>query len=132
MVLEIIKARTIKVHLAIAAFILSITNPAFAESKNLGDIASGITDSFSSVAKMISGGAYIAGFALTMVGIMKLKAHKDNPTQIPISTGFALIFVGAALVAMPLLLGVGITTIFGSDADTSGLTAHGTDSLPGQ
>ena len=63
-----------------------------------------------------------------MVGILKLKAHKDNPTQIPISTGIALIFVGAALVFLPTLLGVGATTIFGKDA-TSDVSASGTSDI---
>jgi len=94
----------------------------------LATIAENITNTFSSLVKLITGGAYVVGFALAMVGILKLKAHKDNPTQIPISTGVALIFVGAALVFLPTLLGVGASTIFGSDA-TSNVSPSGTDTI---
>lgn len=100
---------------AISFLLLCISQPAFA-ADSLGDVAARVTGSFTDLTKLISGGAYVAGFAIAMVGIFKLKAHKDNPTQIPISTGLALIFVGAALVFLPGLLGVGLTTLFGDEA----------------
>lgn len=117
-----------KVRMGVAFAILCVSNPLFAAS-TLGDLAGNVTDTFSDITKLITGGAYVAGFALAMVGIFKLKAHKDNPTQIPISTGFALIFVGAALVFLPGLLGVGITTIFGDDASGVQVGPSGTTSL---
>ena len=108
--------------------LLCISSPAFA-TQTLGDVAENVTDTFSSITKLITGGAYVAGFALAMVGIFKLKAHKDNPQQIPISTGLALIFIGSALVFLPGLLGIGITTIFGDDAASAQVSASGTDTL---
>ena len=118
--------------------LLSLTNPAFAAlgggggcgggGTTLASLADNVTKTFSSFVYLITGGAYVVGFALAMVGILKLKAHKDNPTQIPISTGLALIFVGSALVFLPTLLGVGISTIFG-DAASGEVSASGTDKL---
>ena len=110
---------------------LNIANPSLAraaEGTTVATVAENITSTFSSLTKLITGGAYVVGFSLTMVGVLKLKAHKDNPTQIPISTGLALIFVGAALVFLPNLLGVGATTIFG-DAVSEDVSACGTDKL---
>jgi enoyl-[acyl-carrier-protein] reductase (NADH) len=37
---------------------------------------------------------------------VQFKAHKDNPTQSPISRPIALIFVGAALIFLPSVFGV--------------------------
>jgi intracellular multiplication protein IcmD len=46
--------------------------------------------------------------------IMKFKQHKDNPTQIPIGTPIALIFIAAALLFLPTILGIAGATMFGS------------------
>jgi intracellular multiplication protein IcmD len=37
---------------------------------------------------------------------MKFKQHKDNPTQTPIGTPIALVFIAAALLFLPSILGV--------------------------
>lgn len=123
-----------KYYLGLMFVLFSISSPTFAVNcgggggTTLANLAENVTGTFSSITKLITGGAYVVGFALAMVGILKLKAHKDNPTQIPISTGLALIFVGSALVFLPTLLGVGISTIFGSAA-SSEVSACGTDTL---
>lgn len=131
------KSRAQLCYLYLMFILFSMTNHAFASSNSgggssgttLGTLAENITGSFSSITKLITGGAYVVGFALAMVGVLKLKAHKDNPTQIPISTGLALIFVGAALVFLPALLGVGINTIFGNSSSAQDLSPSGTDTL---
>jgi hypothetical protein len=71
---------------------------------NIGDVAESITDSFDALTKLITAGSYVAGFAFMITAIMKFKAHKDNPTQIPIGTPIALVFIAAALVLLPLIL----------------------------
>ncbi len=57
---------------------------------------------------------------------MKFKQHKDNPTQIPIGTPIALIFIGAALLFLPSILSVTGNTMFGtgggSTAGSAGTT----------
>ena len=53
------------------------------------------------VAKLITAGSYIAGMGFGVGSIVKFKAHKDNPTQIPVGTPIALLFVAAALLFMP-------------------------------
>src|SRR5579862_3428158 len=56
------------------------------DQKNLGAIATTLTGSFAGVAKLITAGAYMAGIGFAMASMLKFKAHKDNPTQIPIGT----------------------------------------------
>lgn len=80
---------------------------------SLGAMASTITVSFTNLAKLITAGAYLAGLGFSIGAIMKFKQHKDNPTQIPIGTPIALIFISAALLFLPSILGVTEATMFG-------------------
>lgn len=88
--------------------------------KTLGDMASSITDSFTNIAKLITAGSYLAGLGFSVGAIMKFKQHKDNPTQIPIGTPIALVFIAAALLFLPTILGVAGQTMFGGAGTTAG------------
>jgi intracellular multiplication protein IcmD len=97
-----------------------------ASSENLGDVAANVTDTFGDMAELITAGSYIAGLAFAVGAILKFKAHKDNPTQIPIGTPIALLFVAAALVFLPSIFSVTGETLFdsaGSTAGVSGITS---------
>lgn len=92
-------------------------------SMTLGAMASNLTKSFTQVAKLITAGSYLAGLGFSIGAIMKFKQHKDNPTQIPIGTPIALVFIAAALLFLPTILGVTGFTMFGpSGGQTSGPT----------
>ncbi len=86
--------------------------------QNVGDMASSITGSFGALAKLITAGSYLAGLGFSVGAIMKFKQHKDNPTQIPIGTPIALVFIAAALLFLPSILGVAGGTMFGSSGGT--------------
>lgn len=107
------------------------TSLAFAADSddNLGKVASTITGSFSQLAKLITAGAYMAGIGFCMASMLKFKAHKDNPTQIPIGTPIALLFIGAALIFLPNIFRVAGYTIFGGTSGAGGVS--GTTGLPG-
>jgi outer membrane autotransporter protein len=51
--------------------------------------------------------------------VLKFKAHKDNPQQIPIGTPIALVFIAAGLLFLPVVLNLTGNTLFG-DHDTGG------------
>lgn len=70
----------------------------------IGGVAEKVTSNLASIAKLITAGSYVAGMAFTVGAIVKFKAHKDNPTQIPIGTPIALLFVGAALLFVPSVM----------------------------
>jgi intracellular multiplication protein IcmD len=97
-----------------------ISQEAAAGGTTLGNMASSITKTFSSIGLMITGGSYIAGLAFSIGAIMKFKQHKDNPTQIPIGTPIALIFIAAALLFLPSILSVTGSTMFGAKGTTAG------------
>ena len=96
---------------------------------NLGKVASTITSSFGQLAKLITAGAYMAGIGFCMASMLKYKAHKDNPTQIPIGTPIALLFIGAALIFLPNIFKIAGYTIFGGTSGAGG--TGGVTGLPG-
>ena len=93
-----------------------------AASKSFGNMASSMTGSFKSIAKLITAGSYLAGLGFSIGAIMKFKQHKDNPTQVPIGTPIALVFIAAALLFLPTILGVTGQTMFGGSGKTAGPT----------
>lgn len=101
-----------------------LTGDALAGGSNLtiGDVASTITGSFEQLARLITAGSYLAGLGFAVGAIMKFKQHKDNPTQIPIGTPIALLFIAAALLFLPTILGVAGSTLFGAGGETAGPT----------
>jgi intracellular multiplication protein IcmD len=96
---------------------------------NLGKVATTITGSFKQVAMLITAGAYMAGIGFCMASMLKFKAHKDNPTQIPIGTPIALLFIGAGLIFLPNIFKIAGYTIFGGTSGAGGV--GGVTGLPG-
>lgn len=94
---------------------------AFAEEKNVGTVAAAVTSTMGSLAQLITATSYIAGLGFAIGSILKFKQHKDNPTQIPIGTPVALLFVAAALLFLPSILETAGGTLFGTDAKISGV-----------
>ncbi len=101
-----------------------------ASADTIGGMASNITGSFTSLTKLVTAGSYLAGLGFSIGAIMKFKQHKDNPTQIPIGTPIALVFIAAALLFLPSILGMTGSTMFGDDkystAGPTGIIFSGT------
>ena len=100
---------------------LLFANTAYAQDENLGDVADNLKDTFSSLAEMITAASYIAGLGFAIGAILKFKAHKDNPQQIPVGTPIALMFVAAALIFMPSMFQVAGSTLFGDGGTSAGV-----------
>ncbi len=94
--------------------LMMFAGEAAATSLTIGGMASAITGSFSQLTKLITAGAYLAGLAFSVGAIMKFKQHKDNPQSVPIGTPIALVFIAAALLFLPTILGIAGGTMFGS------------------
>ncbi|CAN5468631.1 type IVB secretion system protein IcmD/DotP [soil metagenome] len=108
--------------------VLLYADSAFAgATPTIGEVAKKITDSMSNFAKLITAASYVSGFGFAVGSILKFKAHKDNPTQIPVGTPIALFFIAIALVFLPTVMsGIGVTA-FGAGAQTGGVA--GVDKL---
>jgi intracellular multiplication protein IcmD len=103
-----------KMHVLYITSIASLyTSAAFADSdKGIAGVANTLKSNFQALAQLITAGAYVAGFGFAVGAILKFKAHKDNPTQIPIGTPIALLFIAAALIFLPSLFEVAGETLF--------------------
>ena len=82
-------------------------------------------------ASIISNVALIVGIALICASFFKLKQHKDQPTQVPVSNGVTLLVIGAALTIFPVLLPTANKAAFGTDVNTGTVNAGQMSSLIG-
>jgi len=81
--------------------------------QSLGEVAGTVTTSMSNLAKLLTAGAYVAGVGFALMGMLKFKAHKDNPTQVPLSQPIVLLSIAAGLVFLPSLIESGGATVWG-------------------
>lgn len=120
--------------LALACFMVGTAVLAAAQiSGGIGSVASNVTSNVGNMARLVTAASYVAGMAFAVGAIVKFKAHKDNPTQIPIGTPIALLFVGAALIFVPSVFTVSGKTLFGNSgfvAGPSGIASFGTKYKP--
>jgi len=101
--------------LACGAFYVSFAYGA--TSDTLSGIANNVRHSFTAFAKLVTAGSFLAGLGFAIGSILKFKQHKDNPTQIPIGTPIALMFIAVALLFLPTLFKSAGNTAFGTGAD---------------
>jgi intracellular multiplication protein IcmD len=87
---------------AIGCFYVSF---AFAQGEGLGAMAEAVTGSLATFAKLVTGLGYLAGLIFAVLAVLKFKAHRDNPAQVPISTPIVLMFVAVGLLFLPGLFG---------------------------
>ena len=106
--------------LLISGLIFAAPDAFAALASDVTGIATNLTSTFGALGQLITAIAYIAGMGFALASIMKFKAHKDNPTQIPIGTPIALLFIAAALLFLPTLFGIAGMSIFGAGATTGG------------
>ncbi|MBT4884974.1 MAG: type IV secretion protein IcmD, partial [Legionellales bacterium] len=76
-----------------AIYALPLVFTAVANADTLANLATNVTAQFTAIGQLMIGVAYVAGIGFGISAIFKFKQHKDNPTQIPIGTPFALLAV---------------------------------------
>lgn len=123
---ELIKLRSKSGLMSLTCLaIVFFAGGAFASGETIGTMASTITSTFSSVGKLITASSYIAGLGFAVSSILKFKQHKDNPQQTPIGQPIGLVFIAAALLFLPSVLGAAGNTMFSSSPTTA--TSSGTE-----
>ncbi len=97
--------------------------PALAQQQNLGEVASTVTGQIGALGQFVGAGAVFVGVIMLVMAAVKFRAYSSNPqdpsASITGACGFAA--AGAALIAFPELMGVGVTTLFGGDSATGDL-----------
>jgi intracellular multiplication protein IcmD len=121
------KTRT---EMLVGVMLLGLSTLAIAEG-DLTAMATTITTQANAVAKLLSVLSYVAGVGFAMAGILQLKAHKENPQQVPLSKPVVMIVVAACLLFLPTILTTAGASLFGASA-TSAATAGGGAGLSGQ
>ena len=87
----------------------------------------------SSVSQVIGWLAFLSGFVFGVMGIFKFKAYGLNPQdpQNKPMTGVVLLLVGAAMIAIPTVMGLGVASLFGESTGTGGVSSIGGDAFKG-
>jgi len=114
--------------LAISCLSIAAVSFAALSGANISTVADNVRKSMSALAKLITAASYVIGMAMAVAAIVKFKAYKDAPTQVPLGTPIAMLFIGAALIFIPTIFAVGGGTLFGSSGEvggTSGVTRFG-------
>jgi len=114
-----------KTLLAVAVTAGAVMFPELANAsagKSFVDVTTNITDSSATLPNLITTVAYMAGIAMAVFGILKLKGHVDNPGQVPIKDGLVRLGCGGALLALPVILEA-MTATIGDDGVSTTNTA---------
>lgn len=99
----------------IVLFLMSYMFANDVSSMTIGDVAVNIQQSFPPIIQLLVATSYVSGLGFGIAAIFKFKQVKDNPTQIPVSTPFALLGTSAMLVFLPALFAPVGVTLFGDD-----------------
>tara|TARA_B110000459_G_C16613317_1_gene497396 strand:+ start:2547 stop:2930 length:384 start_codon:yes stop_codon:yes gene_type:complete len=118
-------------NIAIYALPLVCAAASASGSNDLASLADNVTGQFTAIGQLMIGVAYVAGIGFGISAIFKFKQHKDNPTQIPIGTPFALLSVSVLLVFLPGLYAPAGESVFGSTTSAGGFTGSGALTIPG-
>ena len=94
-------------------------------SQSLSDIVSNVQGNVLTLGPLLTIISYVAGVGFAIGGIVKFKAHKDNPTQVSLSQPIVLLFVGAALLFLPSIMASAGSTVFGGSQTSAGKGATG-------
>lgn len=125
---------------ALTLFLSGLTTDAMAAGTpanggvGLGTVIGNTVNSFADVPGVLTGIAYLFGVILGFLGIMKLKAHVENPNQTEIWDPLKRFIAGGSFFALPTVFSAVITTVSkdvddikGSDYNTTGATGAGLD-----
>lgn len=102
--------------LALVAF----SPDALAQAQGLSDIVGNVQENVITLGPLLTIISYIAGVGFAIAGIVQFKAHKDNPTQVPLSKPLVYLGVGAALLFLPSIMATAGTTVFAGSQTSAG------------
>lgn len=102
------------------------------KAATFSDMATNLSSQFTAIGQLMTGTAYIAGIGFGIAAIFKFKQHKDNPTQVPIGTPFAMLAISVLLVFLPGLYKPAAKSIYGTTANIGGgFQGAGASDIPG-
>jgi intracellular multiplication protein IcmD len=123
--------KILKLVLGVGLMVAGFCTASVFAANDIGSIANTVTGAFSSIVKLMTAAAYLAGFGMTIAAIFKFKQHKDNPQQVQMGVPITMLLVGVLLIFLPNIIAPAGASIFGGDAKTGGITGSGFSSAPG-
>ena len=94
-------------------FLLGPVGPAMAQSTLGGNICYTVITNLKTFATLFQWLAYTAGTVFVVMGIQHFKAHSESPQNNKIHTPIMLWAGGAALLALPSVIGAIVTSLYG-------------------
>ena len=126
-------------HIILTAVLVVVSGVLFADNQcagmeypTIGCIFDNIRSAFKPLGKLMVAVSYLSGIGFFVAAVFKFKQVKDNPTQIPIGTPFALLLVAVLLVFLPGVFGYSAWTLFGKEGKTGGFDGDEVCNLPGE
>lgn len=102
----------------LSLFLVSFSASFPAMAQNISDVADNVATSASGLPGLVSALAYALGLVFGVRGVLKLKAHVENPGngagQTPLRTPMISLFIGGALFALPIIYDAAQTAIEGA------------------
>lgn len=117
--LRVVSAMTVGVMFSTEAF--AFAGGAAGGANNFTNVTDKIVLSSSKLPNLITTAAYIGGIGMGVAGIMKLKAHVDNPGQAPMKDGLIRLAAGGGLLSLPMIIET-MTNTVGSGGGGATLT----------
>jgi len=97
--------------------------PSLAFAQTIADVVAPLYGgSLKGIFDVLEGACYVAGIALAIKGVVKLKDMSESRGQIKLHNALIFIIGGALLVCMPALMSVGTKTLYGQAFNSSGGT----------
>lgn len=100
--------------IGLLAFFMSEAVLAANAATTISGMVNNVTSAFGYLFKLITAASFMAGTGFAVGAVMKFKQHKDNPTQVPVGTPIALVFIAAALLSLPTILNIAGNTVLGT------------------
>ena len=101
--LKLSAAMTVALTASSSAFAAAGSATIAASTKGLEEMTETFINNTLNLPGLISIVAYMAGLALGVLGVLKLKDHVENPSQTPLKDGAVRLGAGGALLALPFL-----------------------------
>jgi ABC-type spermidine/putrescine transport system permease subunit II len=112
------KLNTHKLAAAVTVGLMVGASDVAVANQNMKNVSDNLVASSQTLPNLISVVAYVAGLAMAVFGIMKIKEHVDNPAQVKLKDGLIRLGVGGALLALPFILNVATNSLSNGQAGT--------------
>ena len=94
-----------------------------ATANNFNNIAKNAMAATSDIPGLVTGVSYMVGILLSVLGILKIKDHVENPGQTPLKDGIARVTIGGGLFAVPIVTESMTSLLEGTDGGTGATVA---------